>query len=184
MGYDAAILKAWQCLEESGAKGGQTVRFLADTYEVSVDRRAVVSLSCNAPAKDFAAILIVHYLAKRTRGLPACSGEWLTFREITGIEGYYAAFKQRAVQPIVRKYGKRPWALAETSSRLGAKQAVEDADAAVVIEPFDGVPILIKLWGADDEFGPDAALFFDRSIKTIFCTEDIIVLAQLVAASL
>jgi hypothetical protein len=187
MSYAPALEKAWLSLSEVSGHDMYPVRFLADTYTVSPAQRTVVSDACNVPAKDLSAILIVHYLARKLKGLPPVSGEWLTFRELVRIEGYYPAFKQRVVSPLVRKYGKRPWALKETAERFGAAsaaQAAEDADAAVIVHPCDGVPMLIKLWAADDEFGPDAAVFFDCSITGIFCTEDIIVLAQLVSAGL
>jgi len=54
---------------------------------------------------------------------------------------------------------------------------VQQADAAITIQAFEGVPVLIEVWAGDDEFGPEANLLFDRSIRKIFCTEDIAVLA-------
>ena len=43
---------------------------------------------------------------------------------------------------------------------------------------------MILIWRADEEFGPEANMLFDESIKRIFCTEDIVVLAGTVAAAL
>jgi hypothetical protein len=54
----------------------------------------------------------------------------------------------------------------------------------VIIEAFEGVPVLIKAWKADSEFGPDANIYFDKSITGIFCTEDIVVLAGMIASQL
>ena len=51
-------------------------------------------------------------------------------------------------------------------------------------EAFENIPVLIKLWKADAEFAADANMYFDASIKNIFCTEDIVVLAGFIAASL
>ena len=53
-----------------------------------------------------------------------------------------------------------------------------------LVDAFEGVPALVKIWRKDEEFGADANIFFDATIKDIFCTEDIIVLAGLIAASL
>ena len=58
------------------------------------------------------------------------------------------------------------------------------AARSLVIEAFIDVPVLVKLWKQDAEFGPDANMYFDSSIKNIFCTEDIVVLAQMVASQL
>ena len=52
---------------------------------------------------------------------------------------------------------------------------------SIVLEVTEGVPILISLWRADEEFAANANIFFDRSINKIFCTEDIVVLAEMVA---
>ena len=53
-----------------------------------------------------------------------------------------------------------------------------------VLEVFAGVPVLVKLWKADEEFNADANIYFDSSIKEIFCIEDIVVLAGIIAAAL
>ena len=52
------------------------------------------------------------------------------------------------------------------------------------MEAFPEVPILVTIWKADEEFKAEANLLFDRSIRGIFCTEDIVVLAELVARAL
>lgn len=183
MGYEAAIKKAWDELGDTAAGRKLTVKFLADEYSVDADSKKVMSLSCNVPAKDFTAILILHYLSQKAKGLPELSGEWLTFREISGIEGYYPAFKKRSIDQIIRKYGSNPQGLLSVLERLPAKRA-EEEDLGVIIEAFDKVPVLVKVWPADEEFSADANIFFDRSITKIFCTEDIVVLAGFVASSL
>jgi hypothetical protein len=61
---------------------------------------------------------------------------------------------------------------------------VKEADIGIILDVFAGVPALIELWRADTEFGPEANLLFDKSITGIFCTEDIVVLAESIAGSL
>jgi len=164
MGYEVALGKSWVELVKSNAPARLSVKFLDDEYSVDVAVKKVLSLSCNIPAKDFTSIIILHYLVSKLRGLPAPTGEWLTFREFSGIEGYSDAFKKRCIDPIIRK-----------------GVANKSEDSARVVDAFDGVPVLIKFWKADAEFGPDANIYFDKSITQIFCTEDIVVLAGLVA---
>ena len=183
MGYDVAINKAWEELAKLNPAKTLSVKFLADEYSVDLENKRVISLSCNAPAKDFTAILILHYLIQKLKGLPALTEEWLTFREFSGIEGYYPAFKQRVIEPIIRKYGSSSQGLFSVLTRLPAKK-VDLADAAIVLDVFEGVPTLIKLWGKDEEFAADANVLFDRSISAIFCTEDIVVLAGVIASQL
>ena len=183
MSYEIAVNKAWDDILKLGPEKNISVRFLSDTYSIDTENKKVFSVSCNVPAKNFIAILILHYLAKQLISLPAVTGEWLTFRELSGIEGYYPAFKKRAIEPVIRKYGNNPQGLYSVLERLAAKKA-EGGDAAVIIEGFEGVPALIKVWRKDAEFGTDANIYFDRSIVQIFCIEDIVVLAGLIAEAL
>lgn len=183
MGYEIAINKAWEALLKLSPEGQSRVSFLGDEYSVDPQTKKVLSLSCNVAAKDFTAILILHYLAAKVRGLPGLSGRWLTFRELSGVEGYEAAFRKRVIEPILNKYGKKPEALLDNLARLKAEKA-QQGDIGIVLEAFEGVPALITLWKGDQEFGPEANLLFDANISGIFCTEDIVVLAGLVAGRL
>lgn len=181
MGYEIAINKAWEDLLNLSPGKSLEVKFFADRYAVDLEARRILSLACNVPAKDFTAILILHYLVKKTKGLPKLKAEWLPFRELSGIEGYYDAFKKRSIEPIIRKYGANPESILQDLVRLSAKKA-DRGDVGIVLETFEGVPALIALWRADEEFGADANIFFDKSITEIFCTEDIVVLAGMTAS--
>ena len=183
MGYTVALLKAWENLANLKAPKNLSVKFLADEYSLNAVDETILSLACNIPAKDFVSILILHYLVRKLKGLPELSGQWLTFRELSGIEGYGGAYHQRAIEPIIRKYGKNPDAFKDILNRLPAKLS-EGGDLSIVVQAFENVPVLIKLWKADAEFDPDANMYFDANIKDIFCTEDIVVLAQIVANQL
>ncbi|MCX5700682.1 MAG: DUF3786 domain-containing protein [Candidatus Omnitrophica bacterium] len=183
MGYELALNKAWDDLAKLNPANKLSVKFLADEYSVDLQEKRVSSLSCNVAAKDFTSIIILHYLVQRLKGLPKPSGEWLTFREFSGVEGYYETYRKRSIEPIIRKYGKNPEGIKAALERLPAKK-VATGDIGIIVEAFEGVPVLVKLWKADDEFGPDANMYFDSSITSIFCTEDIIVIAGFVGTSL
>ena len=183
MGYDAAITKAWDALCKLEVPQAITVRFLGDEYAVDTASRKILSLSCNVPAKDFYAILILHFFAVRLGGLPGVTGEWLDFKELSGVQGYEAAFRGRCIEPIIRKYGLQPKHILQVTQRLPAAEAAQ-GDVGIVVQAFEGVPVLVTLFAADEEFGADANMLFDRSITHIFCTEDIIVLGQILAHQL
>lgn len=183
MGYAVALKKSWDDLANQKGPKNLSVKFLADEYSVDTAAEKILSLSCNAPAKDFVSILILHYLARKLKGLPELSSQWLTFRELSGVEGYYDAYHKRSIEPIVRKYGKSPDAIEDVLSRLPGRLG-QGGDISIIIEAFTNVPVMIKLWKQDAEFGPDANMYFDASIKNIFCIEDIVVLAQMVSSQL
>jgi len=183
MSYAAALNKGWEDLANLKAPNNLSVKFLADEYSLDLTSRNVLSLACNTPAKDFLSILILHYAAQKLKGLPKLSGQWITFRELGGIQGYYDAYHKRTIEPVIRKYGSSPDALKDVLNRLPAKLSA-GGDISIEVAAFADVPLLIKLWKADSEFGPDANIYFDASIKSIFCIEDIVVLAQLVVNQL
>lgn len=182
MSYEVAINKAWDNLIELAQERNFSVKFLADEYSIDLENRLVNSLSCNAAAKDFYAILILHYLFAKIKGLTRLTGEWLTFRELAGIEGYYEAFRKRAIEPIIRKYGSKPENIFSVLNRLPSRKA-DFKDISIIIEAFSHVPVLIKISLADEEFPCEANILFDRNLTNIFCIEDIVVLAGIVAAS-
>lgn len=183
MSYDAAKNKAWDELAKLNPAGTQEVKLLGGGFEVNLKDKSVISLMTASPAKDFAAILILHYLFQKLKGLPQLSNEWLTFRELSGVEGYYEAFRKRSIEPLIKKYGDNPQGIFADLKRLPAKR-FEGGDAGIIVEAFENVPALVKVWGTDAEFKADANIYFDRSILKIFCTEDIVVLAGLIAVKL
>ncbi|MDD5617630.1 MAG: DUF3786 domain-containing protein [Candidatus Omnitrophica bacterium] len=180
MGYDVALNKSWEDLINLTKENNLEVGFLADNYAVDAENRRILSLSCNVPAKEYLSILILHYLSKKIKGLPIVSGEWIDFRQLDGGQGYYPTFKTRVISVIIKKYGANPQELLKLNERFNAKKS-GFADAGVVFDAFDKVPILIEVWKADEEFGAEANLLFDKSIKDIFCTEDIVILAEFIA---
>jgi hypothetical protein len=180
MGYDAALKKAWQDISDIAEQKSYSLRFLADEYTIDLNQGRVLSLSCNAPAKDYTSILLLHYLAQKLKELPSISGEWISFKQLEGGEGYFPTFKQRVIEPIIRKYGQNPEFLLGLTERFKAKR-IQLADISIVLDVFDGVPLLITLWRGDEEFSAEVNILFDKNIKDIFCTEDIVILSEFVA---
>ncbi len=185
MEYRDALKKAWSDIRESGDDKRYPVKFLGDEYEVDPNRETLLSLSCNTPAKDHLSIIILHYLVQKLKlkRLPELSGQWIDFRELEGGEGYYPAFRKRTIEVMLRKYAGAPDNLLNMTKRFGAKRTAI-GDAGIIITPLENVPILITLWKADEEFGADANISFDKNISMIFCTEDIVVLTEILTHSL
>jgi len=180
MTYEPALNKAWEEIQGLSAEKAFAVKFFSDEYSVDVLARKVLSLSCNVSAKDFVSILLLHYLQQKLKGLPGLIGEWISFKELENGDAYYPAFRKRAIEPIIRKYGSNPQGLFTVLDK-GIAKKIDQADAAVAVEAFAGVPILVEIWKGDEEFGPEANMLFDRSIVKIFCTEDVAVLGGFVA---
>lgn len=180
MSYELALNKAWQGLEELSQDKKFSVRLLADEYEIDPGSQKVLSSACNAPAKEFTAILILHYLVQKLKGLPKPLGDWISFKELPGGLGYYDAFRRRSLEPIIRKYGKRPHGLIACLDRLPGKR-IQYGDCGIVLDVLEAVPVLITIWGQDEEFSAESNMLFDRTIMQVFCTEDIVVLSGFLA---
>ena len=183
MGYEIAINKAWDELKEITQEKNFSVRFLGDEYSLNLADRKIISLACNIPAKDFTAILLLHYLKVKLKGLPRLTGNWVSFKEFSGVEGYYPAFRKRSIEPIIRKYGSNPEGLLAALDKFPSRK-VKEGDVGIVLEVLEGLPAMVLIWRSDEEFGPEANMLFDQSISKIFCTEDIVVLAGIIASQL
>jgi hypothetical protein len=176
MSYITAINKAWDDIDKlDPGKELIALRFFSDEYSIDPAGRSILSLSCNVPAKDFVSILLLHYLKAKLEGLPESAGEWVSFKELSGGESYYPAFRKRAIEPLIRKHGSNPQGIYACLERVPGEQ-LKQADAAIRVDAFEKVPLLIEVWRGDEEFPPEANLLFDKSIQKIFCTEDIAVL--------
>jgi hypothetical protein len=183
MAYEAALDKAWEALASPGRGRRLNVSFLGEEYSVNLKERAIVSRSSGAPPKGYLAILLLHYLAARLKRLPRETGKWISFRELAGGEGYWPAFRQRVIDPILRKYGADPHAMASAIERFKARMA-PNGQPGIILEAFEGVPVMICLWPADEEFPTDATFSFDRGAGEILPTEDIVVMSEFIARRL
>jgi hypothetical protein len=185
MSYQQALDKAWKDVSDSSSEKRFSVKLLSDIYDIDVERKMAMSSSCNVPAKDYTTLILLHYLAQKIafKQLPEPACEWIDFNSLQGGEGYYAAFKKRTIDRVVSKYGKNPEELLRVSQRMPAKTA-KFGDVAIIVYPFVEIGILIKISKGDDEFGPDAAILFDKNISKIFCTEDIVVLTEIIVHQL
>ena len=55
------------------------------------------------------------------------------------------------------------------------------ADMGFIVSPFEEIPVLVTYWGGEEDIGPEINILFDRNIEDIFCTEDIVIMAEMLA---
>ncbi len=185
MSYTAALEKAWSDVLGATKEKRFSIKLLSDTYDIDLEKKTVMSASCNVPAKEYTIIILLHYLAQKLafKKLPEPAGEWIDFNQLEGGEAYYPAFKKRTIDRIIKKFGQKPGELAKAAVRFPSKPG-QFGDVSAIIYPFEEVGILIKMSKADEEFGPDANILYDANISRIFCTEDIVVLTETVVHQL
>ncbi len=119
-------------------------------------------------------VLILHYLMPVKIRQP--SGNWVAYREIPGATFYFGAFFKRAIQPLIKVFGRNIEGMKKAALKLNGK-AVEPGDAAFEFYLFPKVPLRLILWAGDDEFPPEANILFDETIGEILSPEDIAWLA-------
>lgn len=183
MGYDAAIKKGWEGLGSLSGENRFFVRLLNDTYEINAKAKTIISTFSKVPAKDFLAILLLHYLMGTQKSGYTASGEWISFKDIEGGGFYYPAFREGAIKPIIKKFGHAPEKLLTITDRFRGKK-ISEGDIAAEIETFDGIFLRVILWKGDDEFSPEANILFDKNLTNIYSTEDIAVFLRFIAHSL
>jgi len=182
MSIDAAINKAWDELGKSGKDKTLKVRFIGSDYLVELEKKRVTKLGDSAVAKDYYALLILHYILNQdSAGEPA--GDWISFRDLEGGNFYYSVFRQRAIDKIVKKFANNADGLFIDIQKIGGEK-LNMADAAVQIKAFEKVPVAVLLWKQDEELPGDANILFKENIKKIFCTEDVAVLGEIIASKL
>ena len=182
MGYETALNKAWDALEKSAVKE-RCVRFFNDEYELNYPDRSVISMSCNVPAKDYYKLLILHYIVNQDKAESVSIDKWISFKELEGGESYFSAFRKRAMDPILRKYGDNPSAIIERGKSFNAERIVAGS-AAISISAFPKIKIAVILWAKDDEFSAECNMLFNPEIKEILPTEDVAVLGGIAASLL
>ena len=159
-------------------KEGLAVPFLDRVYRVSCpgfefEDRA--SASAQVPLQE--QVLILHYLLADAP--VAVTTDWVAYREIRGAAFYFAAFVKRAVDPLKKRFGQDIGAFRAAAARLGGATAAA-GDAAAEFRVLPHVPVQLVLHAGDEEFPPEAAILFDRSIGRILTPEDIAWLAGMV----
>jgi hypothetical protein len=185
MSYTAALEKAWSDTAGIAKEKRFSVKLLSDTYDIDLDTKSVMSASCNVPAKDYTVIILLHYLTQKLtfKKLPEPAGQWIDFNQLEGGEPYYPTYRKRTIDRIIKKFGQKPEELINAAGRFVSKPG-SFKDVSVIIYPFEEIGILLKMSKADEEFGPDANILYDANISKIFCTEDIVVLTEMIVHQL
>jgi hypothetical protein len=110
------------------------------------------------------------------KGTPA-TGILITYKQLPGGMDYFAAFAQRAINPLVKCFGQTPELLISKAAKFGGDKA-DYGDASVTINAFNHVPITLVLWRGDEEVASNGNILFDANISDYLSTEDVAVLSE------
>ncbi len=191
--YGPALEKAQQELPdleplEASARAGVSfqegafqIPFFGSAYQVDWPDATVRQAVDHEEADVATRILILHYLLTAD-GTPLAD-EWIAFRSLPGGLGYDAAFRGRANLRLERAFGSnRPAFEAAAQSLGGERLAFGDASFAFRVLPCVWLAVVLHL--ADDEFPANANVLFDGAAGHYLPTEDLAVLAGMLAGRL
>lgn len=150
------------------------IPYMGNTHALTVHNDTILFDDASSPLKIPDQVLLLHYLIT-ARGVPV-TDELITFREVPSGSFYYAPFVRRAIMPLVKYFGGRPSLLGEVAKVIG-QVSPSPGDKALKIFALPRVPVVLSLWKGDEEFPPEANLYFDQSIASYLPTEDIAYLA-------
>ena len=149
------------------------IKWLAKEYELSLTAQPDYSQALE--------IIFLHYLT--SEGTKQPDGKLISYREVPTALFYEPKFIQRAVNPIVRSFGKNPEKLIETGERLGGVKS-NAGKFAITINLLPYLPVTYMIWAGDDEFEPSGNILFDKTAPGWLCAEDLVVAASLGAYEL
>jgi hypothetical protein len=123
-------------------------------------------------------VIILHYLngVKREQ----TGEEWISYKDIPSARFYLDAFNRRVKEPLMDAFGEQPDRLVSCAKALYGATASSFGDVSVVIQALPRVPVILALWKGDEEFPPDGAILFDRSMQDILSAEDISELSSMI----
>ena len=109
---------------------------------------------------------------KKSRGT-----KLVKFKDFPGGYAYENAFIRRAIEPIVKVFGKQPDELIEAAKLLGGNH-LEYGRSSAEIPALSEVPLTYILW-TDEELPASANILFDENAGSFLNVEDLATLADL-----
>ena len=180
MGYELSLNNAWA--EFGGLKPDtKQITFLNERYEINLNLKSITSTTNDVELKDYYKILVLHYIINESKVSQIDGEEWISFKEMDGGAIYFPAFRKRAIEPILNKYGDDPAVIYERAGFLNAEK-ISMGNVGLAVNAFPKVKAAIVLWEKDDEFDAECNMLFNSSVKKILPTEDVAVLGGLIAS--
>ena len=104
------------------------------------------------------ALVAVTYLA---RALPVDPrGDWVTFRELPGGDGFFRGPHSLNTAQLERCFGPAPETLVAAAVAVGGRSC-SGGDVAVGLLALPRLPVRVLVWAGTDEFPPAASLLTD-----------------------
>lgn len=112
------------------------------------------------------------------------SGEWISFREISGGKEKYALFKKRGEDVLKHLADKYTDFFDDIVHMFDGRAVAEqfESDVSVVLYPLPLIPIMICYWQPEDGLESSLNLYFDKNIEKNLSADSIFFLGTGLAA--
>ncbi len=166
-------------LDPPNPDGTMLVRMFGRNLKINVLPLASQSLDSFAPITD--QILLLHYLQCDVPIKPA--GNLISFRDLPGGQFYLEPYLARSITPLIRRVGNDLILLQNRLNNLDWTRT-ETGDLGAKIHILGKIDATLVYHMGDEEFPPAAELLYDASIRRVFNTEDVAVIASRICIAL
>ena len=96
----------------------------------------------------------------------AVSGDWISFRELSGGKERYPLFQKRCEAVIKRLADSYPGLFKDIVGIFNGRRVEEqfESDISVVLHPLPKVPIMLCYWMPEDGMASSLNVFFDKTV--------------------
>jgi hypothetical protein len=177
----AAALSGAKYEKLTATSGRLRLKSWEEEYTVGYPEASVREEKSGQEPSIFVQILILHYLI-HADGTPSAD-KWISFRELPGGRGFYAAFQRHASQPLVRAFSHDTEGFIKAAEALGGER-LTFGSASFLFRIFPRQRVAVVLDLADEEFPAWVNILFDGTASHYLPTEDWAVVAELLSSRL
>ena len=147
--------------------------------EFSIDTKG--NLSSEVHINAYMVVPALNYILNGSGKSP--SGDWITFRELTGGPSRYAHFQQRCEKPLKRIADTYTDLFKDMLEIFDGKKIVShiDSDISIVLYPLPLFPIMVCYWKPEDGLESSLHIYFDSTSDDNLDIESIYTLNEGVA---
>ena len=157
------------------------IRAFGSDCTVDLKSYEVGNRKTGQPVKPDLKIIILHYLLCEDKFSE--TGESIDFREFPGGQFYLAPYVSRSVNILISRIKNDIELLKKNLDRFEWKKT-EPGDVGAKIHAIGRIYVTLVYCKGDEEMSPSANILYDSSIKKVFNTEDVTVIASLLCRGL
>ncbi len=157
------------------------IRVLGSDCTVDLKNFEVKNRKTGQTVRPDLKIIILHYLMCNNKFSE--TGKFITFRDLPGGQFYLEPYKSRSVNIIASQIGNDIPRLKKNLGRLDWKEKIP-GDVGADIHVIGKIHVNLIYYKGDDELPAVADILYDSSIKNVFSTEDVTVIASLICSAL